>query len=310
MALPNEYLKYPIRKYGMDQDRYNWSITFRRKPVVWPNKARLALWVTPALQWYPMDLEGKPVAPPGMFNRPYPDYRNYSHRDYGLRVGAFRVMKLLDELGIKASVPMNSAVAERYPVLVEEVNKRGWEIIGHGVHMGRMHYEGMDGKLEKELVSESIASLRRISGQPVRGWLSIGKSESSRTPDLVASQGVEYLCDWANDDLPYAFRASDKALWSMPHTSEIDDRHLLFELKQRESDFVQQIKDQFDTLYRESERYGGRILSIALHPWIIGHPYRIRYLAQALRHIVAHQGVWAATGAEILDVFRKQQGWE
>lgn len=308
MALPNEYLKYPIRKYGMDQDYYDWSITFRRTPVVWPNKARVALWVTPALQWYPMDLEGKPVAPPGMFNRPYPDYRNYSHRDYGLRVGVFRVMKLLDDLGIKASVPMNSAVAERYPVLVEEVNKRGWEIIGHGVHMGRMHYEGMDENLEKEFVSESIATLRRISGQPIRGWLSIGKSESSKTPDLVASQGVEYLCDWANDDLPYEFRTSKKALWSMPHTLEIDDRHLLFELKQRESDYVQQIKDQFDTLYRESEQYGGRILSIALHPWVIGHPYRIRYLAEALRYIVAHDGVWAATGADILDTFRKQQG--
>ena len=234
MALPNDYLKYPIRKYGMDQDHYDWSITVRRKSLFWPNKARLALWIAPALQWYPMDLEGHPVAPPGMFNRPYPDYRNYSHRDYGLRIGVFRVMKLLDDLGIKATVPMNSAVAERYPVLVEEANKRGWEIIGHGVHMGRMHYEGMDESLEKELVSESISCLRRISGQPIRGWLSIGKSESSKTPDLVASQGIEYLCDWANDDLPYEFRTETKTLFSMPHTLEIDDRYILFELKQRE----------------------------------------------------------------------------
>lgn len=308
MALPDDYLKYPIRRYGMDHDRYDWSNVYERKPVAWPNKARVALWVSPALQWYPMDLQSKPVAPPGSFNRPYPDYRNYSHREYGLRVGVFRIMKLLDSLGIKASVPMNSAVAERYPVLVEEVNKRGWEVIAHGVHMGRIHYGGMDDKLEKELVNESVSKLRKITGQKVRGWLSIGKSESSNTPDHVAAEGIDYLCDWANDDMPYEFRTKNGSLWAMPHTQEIDDRHMLLELKHREQEFVQQIKDQFDALYRETERCGGRIMSIALHPWVIGHPYRIRYLEQALRYIVEHDGVWVATGAEILDAFRTQQG--
>lgn len=307
MALPEEYLKYPVRRHGMDHDRYEWSNLFQRKPVTWPNNARVALWITPALQWYPLDLQAKPVAPPGGYNRPYPDYRNYSHRDYGLRVGAFRVMKLLDALGFKASVPMNSAVAERYPVLVDEVNKRGWEIIAHGVHMGRMHYGGMSTEQEKEYVRESVSTLRRLTGQPIRGWLSIGKSESSHTPDLVAAEGVEYLCDWANDDMPYPFHTRHGALWTMPHTQEIDDRFMLLELKHREHEFVQQIKDQFDALYRESERHGGRIMSIALHPWVIGHPYRIRYLGQALRYIAGHEGVWSATGAEILDAFEGQQ---
>lgn len=308
MALSDDYLKYPIRRYGMDHDRYDWSNLFERKAVAWPGKARLALWVVPALQWYPLDLQSKPVAPPGGYNRPYPDFRNYSHRDYGLRVGVFRIMKLLDSLGIKATVAMNSAVAERYPVLVEEVNKRGWEIMAHGVHMGRMHYGGMDARQEAELVRESVSKLRRITGQRVRGWLSIGKSESANTPELVAAEGIEYLCDWANDDMLYPFRTAKGPLWSMPHTQEIDDRHMLLELKHREQEYVLQIKDQFDALYAEAGRYGGRILPIALHPWVIGHPYRIRYLEQALRYIVGHEGVWSATGAEILDAFRTQQG--
>lgn len=308
MAVADTYLQYPIRRYGMDHDRYDWSTLFKRKPVAWPNKARVALWVAPALQWFPMDLQSKPVAAPGGYNRPYPDYRNYSHRDYGLRIGIFRIMKLLDSLGIKGSVPMNSAVAERYPLLVEEVNKRGWEIIGHGVHMGRMQHGAMEEKVEKELVHEAVTRLRRLTAQPIRGWLSIGKSESSNTPDLVAAEGVEYLCDWANDDMPYPFRTNNGSLWAMPHSQEIDDRLILIELTHREHEFVQQIKDQFDLLYQESERYGGRIMSLALHPWIIGHPYRIRYLAQALRYIVGHEGVWSATGAEILDVFKAQQG--
>lgn len=307
MALPDEYLKYPIRRYGMDHDRYDWAKTYDRKFVTWPHKARIALWVSPALQWYPMDLQSKPVAAPGSFNRPYPDYRNYSHREYGLRVGVFRVMKLLDSLGIKASVPMNSTVAERYPVLVEEVNKRGWEVIAHGVSMGRMQYGGMDEKVEKELVHEAVSKLRKITGQKVRGWLSIGKSESGNTPDLVAAEGIEYLCDWANDDMPYKFRTKNGEMWAMPHTLEIDDRLMLLDLKHREHEMVRQFKDQFDVLYRESEQHGGRIMSIALHPWVIGHPYRIGYLEEALSYMVGHKGVWLATGEQILDAFTAQQ---
>lgn len=307
MTVPDTYLKYPMRHYGMDHDRYDWSNLFKRKPVTWPNQARVALWVAPSLEWFPMDLQSKPVSTPGGYNRPYPDFRNYSHRDYGLRVGIFRVMKLLDSLGIKGSVPMNSAVAERYPYLVNEVNDRGWEILGHGVHMGHIQHGAMEEKLERELVHESVTKLRMLTGQPIRGWLSIGKSESSNTPDLVKAEGIEYLCDWANDDMPYSFRTKNGPLWVMPHSQEIDDRLMLLDLTHREHEFVQQIKDQFDLLYEESNHHGGRIMSIALHPWIIGHPYRIRYLAQALQYIVGHKGVWSATGAEILDAFKAQK---
>jgi allantoinase len=307
MTLPDSYLEYPHRGRGMDHARYPWDIMFRRKPVTWPDGARVALWVTPALQWFPMDLDSKPVAPPGGYNRPYPDFRNYSHREYGLRVGAFRIFRLLDQLGIKASVPMNAAVAERYPVLVEEVNRRGWEVTAHGLHMGRMHYGGLDEAEEGRRVKETVDTLRRITGQPVRGWLSIGKSESDNTPDLIAANGIEYLCDWSNDDMPYLFDTKNGKLYAMPHTQELDDRFVLLGLKHREQEFVQQIKDQFDVLYDEAGKYGGRILSIMLHPWVIGHPYRIRYLDDALRYIMDRKGVWSATGAEILDVFKAQQ---
>lgn len=306
MTLPDDYLEYPIRGYGMDHDRYEWDIMFRRKAVTWPDNARVALWITPLLQWFPMDMETKPVAPPGGFNRPYPDYRNYSHRDYSLRVGIFRFFKLFDDLGIKASAAMNSAVGERYPILVDEINKRGWEVLAHGVHMGCMHYGGLDETVEGDRVKECVDSLRQTTGQPVRGWLSIGKSESENTPDLVAANGIEYLCDWCNDDMPYPFKTRNGEMFAMPHTQEIDDRLVLLGFHHREQEFVQQIKDQFDTLYAESEQYGGRILSMTLHPWVMGHPYRIRYLKDALSYILGHEGVWAATGAEILDAVKAQ----
>ena len=106
--------------------------------------------------------------------------------------------------------------------------------------------------------------------------------------------------------MPYRFDTANGMLWSLPHTQEIDDREMLIELQHRESEFVQQLKDGFATLYAESERFGGRIMSIALHPWVIGQPYRMRYLEEALRHILAHDGVWIASGADILDAFASQ----
>ncbi len=306
MSLPDDYLEYPIRGYGMDHDRYDWEILFRARPVAWPGGARVALWITPLLQWFPMDMETRPVPPPGGFNRPYPDYRNYSHRDYSLRVGVFRFFRLFDELGIKASAALNSAVGERYPAVVDEIVKRGWEVVAHGVHMGCMHYGGMDEALEAGRVRDCIGSLRETTGQPVRGWLSIGKSQSDNTPELLAANGIEYQCDWCNDDMPYRFRTKNGDLYAMPHTVELDDREVLLRFHHREAEFVQQIKDQFDVLYAEAGRYGGRILSIALHPWVMGHPYRVRYLREALDYILGHDGVWPATGAEILDACKER----
>ena len=130
----------------MDHDWYDWTVAQGRKLVEWPGGARVALWVVPALEFFPLNQPAKPFKAPGGMVTPYPDLRHYTLRDYGNRVGIFRVMKVLDELGIKASVAVNSKVAERYPFLIEEVNRRGWEIIAYGVDMGRLHYGGLDEK--------------------------------------------------------------------------------------------------------------------------------------------------------------------
>jgi peptidoglycan/xylan/chitin deacetylase (PgdA/CDA1 family) len=288
----------------MDHDRYEWSILFRRKPVQWPGGARVALWVVPALEWFPLDSTNKPFRPPGGLERPYPDYRYYTHRDYGNRVGIFRIMKVLDKLGVTASVTMNSAVAERYPFLLEQVVRRNWEIIAGGVDMGRVHHGGMSRENETQLVRQCLESLRRLSGQPVTGWLSPGKSESGNTLDLLAAEGVEYVCDWVNDDMPYLLNTEQGQLFSMPHSHEIDDRVILLQYHHNELDFAQQLKDQFNTLYRESEKHGGRIMAITLHPWVIGQPYRIKTLEDVLAHMLNHDGVWPASGSEILAAFK------
>jgi peptidoglycan/xylan/chitin deacetylase (PgdA/CDA1 family) len=307
MSIAPEYLEYPLRRYGMDHDRYDWSMLPQRKNVWWPNGASVALWVIPALEWFPLDMKGKPFKPPGAMVTSYPDLRHYTLRDYGNRVGIFRIMKALEKHGIRASVAVNAAVAVRYPSLVKECAERGWEIIANGLDMDHLHYEGLVPDEEKRLIASTLATLRGASGQKVRGWLSPAKSESFATPDLVAQAGIEYLCDWVNDDMPYPMRAGERTIHAMPHPSDIDDYAILVQNHHSEAEFRDQLIDHFDVLYREAQTQGGRIMAISLRPWITGQPYRIGVLEEALAHMMRHRGVWAATGAEILDIWSAQQ---
>jgi allantoinase len=307
IELPANYLDYPQRRYGMDHDRYDWSMLTDRKPVVWPGQARVALWVVPALEWFPLNMAGVPFKPPGAMQTAYPDLRHYTLRDYGNRVGIFRIMKALEKHGIRPSVAVNAAVAVRYPSLIRECTQRGWEIIANGLDMDHLHHAALPVEAEKKLIDTTLEILRSASGQAVRGWLSPAKSESAATLDLLGAAGLDYVCDWVNDDMPYAMRTASGALHAMPHPIDIDDYTILVQNHHTEDDFRDQLCDQFDLLYKESATQGGRVMAISLHPWVIGQPYRMRALEEALAHIMRHQGVWAATGSEILDAWKASQ---
>jgi peptidoglycan/xylan/chitin deacetylase (PgdA/CDA1 family) len=307
IELPANYLDYPQRRYGMDHDRYDWSMLTDRKPVAWPGQARVALWVVPALEWFPLNMAGVPFKPPGAMQTAYPDLRHYTLRDYGNRVGIFRIMKALEKHGIRPSVAVNAAVAVRYPSLIRECTQRGWEIIANGLDMDHLHHAALPVEAEKKLIDTTLEILRSASGQAVRGWLSPAKSESAATLDLLGAAGLDYVCDWVNDDMPYAMRTASGALHAMPHPIDIDDYTILVQNHHTEDDFRDQLCDQFDLLYKESATQGGRVMAISLHPWVIGQPYRMRALEEALAHIMRHQGVWAATGSEILDAWKASQ---
>ena len=304
MSLPDDYLQYPLRRYGMDHDRYAWSMLPQRPPVKWPHGARLALWVVPALEWFPLNMAGQPFKPPGAMQTAYPDFRHYTLRDYGNRVGIFRIMQTLDQHHIPASVAVNAAVAQRYPSLIQACVQRGWEIIANGQDMDHLHHAGLSQAQEQQWIEQSLQLLQSASGQRIRGWLSPAKSESHHTLDLLAQAGLDYVCDWVNDDMPYKMNTTAGALHAMPHPIDIDDYTILVQNHHTEDDFRDQLIDQFDGLYRESSSDNGRVMAISLHPWVIGQPYRIRALEEALAHIMQHQGVWAATGSAILDAWR------
>jgi peptidoglycan/xylan/chitin deacetylase (PgdA/CDA1 family) len=236
----------------------------------------------------------------------YPDFRHYTLRDYGNRVGIYRIMKALQKHGISATVAVNAAVAVRYPSLLAQCNTLGWEIMANGLDMDHLHHGGLSAEDEKKWVDQTLSILRKASGQAVRGWLSPAKSESFNTPDILAAAGLDYVCDWVNDDMPYPMHTSSKDLVAMPHPVDIDDYTILVNNHHTENDFRDQLIDHFDVLYKESATEGGRIMPISLHPWVIGQPYRIKALEDALAHIMSHKGVWAATGSQILDAWQPQ----
>jgi allantoinase len=307
MSVPPDHLQYPKRRYGMDHERYQWSMLPRRKKIAWPQGKKIALLVVPALEWFPLDMKGKPFKPPGAMMTAYPDLRHYTLRDYGNRVGIFRLMKALDRLGIRASVAVNAAVAARHPSLIKACADRGWEIVAGGVDMDHLHYGGLAEAEERAQIETTLATLRHASGQPVRGWLAPARSESFATLDLVAAAGVDYVFDWVNDDMPYAVKAAGRTIHAMPLPNDLDDYTILVQNRHSEDAYAHQLIDQFEVLRAEAATQGGRILALPLHPWVVGQPFRIGALEEALGHVVASNDVWPATAAEILDVFRKQE---
>jgi allantoinase len=307
VAMDKSYLEYPHRAYGMDHDRYEWSMLTDRKPVQWPNGKKLALWVNVGLQFFPLNQKGEPFKVPGGMTMPYPDLRHFSLRDYGNRVGIYRFFKAFDRYGIKPTIAMNTRLAERVPYLVDKIKERGDEVICHGYHMDALHYGGQDEAAEAELVKRSVEGLREITGQSVRGWLSPAKNESPITPELLAANDIEYFCDWVNDDMPYAFRTANGELTAMPLSTELEDRFILQNNLHSEDSYVEQVCDACDYLLNEASQQGGRILALSIHPWMLGQPHRIAKLERALEYITSQQGVWSASAGEILDCWKQQQ---
>ena len=308
MALDQACMEYPKRRYGMDHDRYEWSMLTQRPPVVWPNGKKLALWVNVSLQHFPMNPTGKPVKLPGSMTMPYPDLRHYTLRDYGNRVGIYRFFKAFDQYGIQPTFAINARLAERYPYLLGAVKERGDEILGHSWSMDTPHAGGLSEVDESELVQRSLQRLRELSGQQVRGWLSPGKLESENTPELLKANGIDYFCDWVNDELPYRFHTRHGDLWAMPLATELEDRFVVMDNQHSEGSWAQQVMDACDLLLSEANEQGGRILSLSLHPWVLGQPHRIKHLEAALAYVMSKPGVFSASAGDILDAFCRAGG--
>jgi len=307
MSLSDDYLQYPQRSYGMDHERYSWSMLADRKSVQWPDAKQLALWVNVNLQFYPMNQRGVPFAVPGGMTMPYPDLRHYSLRDYGNRVGLFRILKALDRFNITPSFAVNSRLLERTPYLVGLLRERGNEILGHGLHMDALHYGGQDESEERAQISESLDCLRELTQQSVTGWLSPVRSESENTPDLLAEHGIRYFADWVNDDMPYEFKTRAGSLIAMPLSNEVEDRFVIVSNQHSEASWAEQVDDAANYLLAEAQASGGRILGLNIHPWLLGHAHRIKFFEDVLASLSTNPLVWSASPSAILETWSQQQ---
>ncbi len=251
--------------------------------VTWPGGARIAVWVIPNIEHFHMELFANA-----------PDVRNYSRRDYGNRVGIWRLMEVLARHKIRGTVALNAEVITHYPRIIEAAIGLGWEFMGHGL-TNSTALTGMHAATERATI---LATRDAIigTGQKMHGWLGPGLTETWRTLDLLAEAGATYVADWINDDLPYRMR---NGLHAIPYSIELNDMPLFVNPSISIADFERRMIDAFDVLYDEGE-HNGRVLGIALHPFLIGSPHRIRYLDRALAHMASHEGVWFATGAEII----------
>lgn len=303
MALDKYFLEYPMRRHGMDHDLYAWSNLFERKPIDWGNGVKMALQIVVPVEFFPLNQQGKPFKAPGGMVTAYPDFRHYTSRDYGNRVGIYRFLKLFSILGITANFAVNSQVAERYPQLVQDILHDGHEIIAHGINMDTLHYGGMHSETEQLQIAQCLNSLETICKQKITGWISPAFSQSFETLDLLVKNGIQYCGDWSNDDMPYWMQTKKGDILNLSVSQELSDRQIITNYHHTEESFVQQVKDQFEILQSETHQYGGRILSLILHPYIMGLPYRVSYLKQILGWLIQQQAVKSFRAKEIYQIY-------
>ena len=276
----------------MDHGRYAWSMMESRPARQWPGGKPLALWINVALEHFPLNPLGAGFKAPGNMTMPYPDLRHYTLRDYGNRVGVFRVLQALRQHGMNFSAAVNGELAQRYPALMQHVVASGAELVAHGWNMDSVHHGGLAPADEAALIRRSIDALQAHSATPIQGWLSPARSQSAHTPDLLREAGITWCADWVNDELPYAQQTRAGDLISLPLPQELEDRFIISENGHAESEYADQAIDACDFLLREAQALNaGRMLALAVTPWVIGQPHRIKYLERVLAHLATLRSV-------------------
>ncbi len=276
---------------------YPYEPIIDRAPLAWPDGARIAFWVVPNIEVFALD-ERMPDGPGKI-----PDVSSFGKRDYGNRVAVFRMMEVMERFGVKGTVALNSEVCDAHPRIIEECGRLAWELMGHCESNTRRLN---DAGTEEEAACIIRATLDRIEqacGARPRGWLGAGRQETWNTLDVLVAEGCDYVVDWDNDDQPVMMEAAGKPIVSMPYGAGVSDLQAFNLNHFTADDFEKMTCNAFDVLYRESEE-SGRVAAISLHPFIIGVPHRIGALERALDHICSHDGVWLATGSQIVDHFK------
>jgi len=303
MPVPEDYLVYPRRAYGSDQDRYPWRASGERAPVAWPGQAAVACLIVVPLEFHMLNPQGKPFKHPGAMVTPYPDLRHFTTRDYGNRVGIFRILKELKAAGLKATVPVNAVLLSRVRPLIEALIEDGHEIAAYGVDTDHIHWTGLEPGVERRWVEQTRNAFDQAGLTP-RAWMSPARQQSFETLDLIAEAGFDVCLDWEQDSVPVPMTTATRDVLAVPLSNELDDRILLSDRRQTEAEWRDQILAALTFTKDEAPRFGGQVLSFSLTPYVSGQPFRIWALREALAVLGADAAVWSASASQIADAWK------
>jgi peptidoglycan/xylan/chitin deacetylase (PgdA/CDA1 family) len=290
MSIDDDANFQPLPTHG----RFPYSAITKRQDFRWPNHAGLAVYIGFNIEHFAFG-EGMGAKIGAAFGEP--DVLNYAWREYGNRVGAWRCLELFDTLGLSTAALINTALYDHCPELIATFVARGDELVGHG-HTNSQQQGVLSEADEFALLKYCRQRMQTESGQAPDGWLSPWISESRATPDLLVESGYRYTLNWCHDDQPIAMRTrSGKRLWSIPYPQELNDIPMIVARQLDGKDFAQMIIDNFDEMLLQSRKQS-LVMGIALHPYLVGQPYRLRHLRRALEHIAQardRNGIWWTT---------------
>jgi peptidoglycan/xylan/chitin deacetylase (PgdA/CDA1 family) len=285
-------------------ERLPYSAISERKRLVLPDGARLAVWVIVNVEeWDINETMPRTVLTPPAGGSPMPDIPNWCWHEYGNRVGFWRTLDVFDDLRIPAVLAINGSAIAHYDAIVRAARERNWEFIGHGFSQKNMQKVGD----ERADIRRTSAAIREVTDRNPRGWLGPGLTETWETPDLLAEEGYEYVCDWVLDDQPVMLETRSKPIVGIPYTQECNDVAMMLIQHHKASEYHDRAVDQFDQLYRDAAK-SARVMALVIHPYIMGAPHRLKYFRNALTHIQKHPGVLFWTGEQILDWYLAQRG--
>ena len=285
-----------------DPNLYDYWPYKDRPKIEWPGGKKLAFWIAPNIEFYEFN---PPVNPsrPG-WPKPAPDVVGYSQRDWGNRVGHWRLMDLLDKYAMRGSVSLNIALCDHHPEIIEACAARKWEFFSHGVYNTRYSYN-MDERQERAVLEDSIKTVEQATGTRIRGYLAPALTHTERTFDLIAEYDFWYTCDLFQDDQPQPVKTKAGKLISMPYSLEVNDVITYGAQAMSPWRYADILKRHFDQLLEEGEA-SGTVMCIPLHAYLVSQPNRIRPFEDALKHITAHRDdIWITTGAEIAGHYRE-----
>ena len=279
----------------IDNIRYDYSAITQRPEFRWPNGERLAVWVCYNVEHFKVDVPA--TSQGGQLGYLEPDVRNYAWRDYGLRVGMWRLFEIMERVNLKGSVTLNAEVCIHEAPVVEEMTRLGWCILGHGM-TNSQRLTNLSEADERKVINDTLDTIERATGKRPIGWLGPALGETYVTPELLVEAGVKYVCDWVCDDQPFPIKVKNGKLASVPYTQHVNDIAMILSSNRSDQEFCQQICDQFDVLYREGATIP-RTMAISMHSFIAGVPHRSKYLEQALEYVASHKDVWLCTADDI-----------